>query len=150
MKDKNSIEFVSRHYRRNAFNVAEGWKRLGIKRFRWSAFKIAASVAAFIAVSATATILYVELKKPDTAVPQQTEIVTNESVSPVKVVKVIDFDNTPLPEVLQKIEEVYGVRVMNLPDDAESIRLSLHYTGNVLELVDTINEILETELTVKQ
>ncbi|MDE6395891.1 MAG: DUF4974 domain-containing protein [Muribaculaceae bacterium] len=150
MKNKNSIDFVSRHYRRNAFDVAEGWKRLGIKRFRWSAFKVAASVGALIAVSATAAILFKEFRQPETTTPEKPETVPTETASPLMAVKAIDFDNTPLPEVLRKIEATYSVRVVNLPDDAESIRLSLHYTGNAVDLVETINELLETELTVEQ
>lgn len=69
---------------------------------------------------------------------------------PTQVVRAIDFDNASLTDVIAKINEVYGISVTNLPANADSYRLSLHYEGNVVELVETINDILDTELTIKE
>ena len=152
MKDKNSIDFVSRHYRRDAFDESRGWKRLGIKRFRWSAFKVAASIAGLVAVSATAAIIYRELivPQPQPVQEQQTTPPSEAAQMPTQVVRAIDFDNASLTDVIAKINEVYGISVTNLPANADSYRLSLHYEGNVVELVETINDILDTELTIKE
>lgn len=150
MKDKDSLDFVSRHYREDAFNASDGWKRLGIKRFHWSAFKIAASVGALVAVSATAAILFGDFKKADSDIVTTPGIEPIESESRTPIVRTIDFDDTPLPDVLKKISEVYSVSVVNLPEDAESFRLTLHYEGNAVDLIETINDILGTEMTVEK
>ena len=77
-------------------------------------------------------------------------ITANKPVAPTEVVKVIDFENTALPVVISKIKEVYGVEVINVPENAETYYLSLHYEGNAVDLVLTINEILDTEMRVKE
>ena len=51
--------------------------------------------------------------------------------------------------VVEKINETYNVKVTGLPESPEEYRLSLHYEGTASDLVETINEILGTELTVK-
>lgn len=81
-----------------------------------------------------------------------TEIEIQQSIpaDPKEVVKVIDFENTPLPVVVDKIEEVYGVEVTGLPENAEEYRLSLHYEGNPVELVETINDILDIKMAIKE
>ncbi len=73
-----------------------------------------------------------------------------EQTSTLSQVKVIDFENTPLPLVVAGIEEAYGVEVGNLPDNSDELRLSLHYEGHAVDLVETINSILGTQLTVEQ
>ena len=65
-------------------------------------------------------------------------------------VKVIDFENAPLPEVVKKIESVYGVKVMGMPESPEHYELSLHYEGTPTDLISTINEILGTQMTVTE
>ena len=54
------------------------------------------------------------------------------------------------PVVVDRIREVYGVEVVNLPDNADNYRLSLHYEGNPMELVETINDILDINMTIKE
>ena len=66
------------------------------------------------------------------------------------VVRAIDFDDTPLPVVVARIREVYGVDVAGMPADAAKYRLTLHYEGNVADLVESINEILGTQMTVEE
>ena len=45
-----------------------------------------------------------------------------------------------------EIEKVYGVKLGNVPDD--DIRLSLSYEGTAADLVDTINDLLGTEIEI--
>ena len=52
--------------------------------------------------------------------------------------------------MVDKIEEVYGVEVTGLPENAEEYRLSLHYEGNPVELVETINDILDIKMAIKE
>jgi hypothetical protein len=141
------ITYVAQHYRKGRFSTERGWQNLGIehKRRRFG-FRAAAAIVAVVVLSATAAIVYNQYAKQSSEV---TDTTATETVSPELVVKVIDFEDTPLPAVISRISEVYGVEVVNLPEDAADHRLSLHYEGNALDLVDTINEILGTNLKVK-
>lgn len=145
--NNKDIDFVVRHYRQGRFSAAAGWRRLGIGRAAaWRRFRVAAAVAAIIVVSATAAVVFRQYYVSDSA----PETVTAPAVSPLQEVKVIDFDNASLEEVVAKIESTYGVEVNNLPADEEQYSLSLHYQGNPAELIEVINEILGTEMTVTE
>lgn len=141
------IEFIARHYREGHFSAAEGWRKLGIAHISyWKRFRVAAAVAVAVILSATATILYREYRIDD--VPQRQETVN--VASPLAEVKVIDFENAPLAEVVDKIEMTYNVRVENVPDSSDNYVLSLHYEGTPSELVAVINDILGTQMTVAE
>lgn len=147
---KEEVTYIAKRYRKGKFSVDKGWKRLNIKpALKWSGLKIAAAVASVVVMSATAAVIYHQYKLNDT-----TDKTVNESVKPaaasLEAVKVIDFENTPLPTVISKIKEVYGVEVVNVPDNAGEYNLSLHYEGNAVDLVATINDILETQMSVKE
>ena len=54
------VTFVTRHYREGAFSVKNGWQRLGIELpVRWTPLRIAAGIAAVIAIGATAAMVTV-------------------------------------------------------------------------------------------
>lgn len=80
--------------------------------------------------------------------PQQA--IPIETVSPLAEVKVIDFENAPLPEVIKKIESVYNVKIKDIPASPEEYELSLHYEGTPTDLISVINDILGTEMTVTE
>lgn len=146
MEDRD-IDFVAKHYRRGLFSARTAWRGLGIGPSAfWRRMRVAAAVAAVVAVSATAAIIYREYSAPE-AVQQD---VPAKVCSPLEEVKAIDFENAPLAEVVDKIEAVYGVKVENLPSDADGYALSLHYVGSPVELVDVINDILGTRMTVSE
>lgn len=146
MKNKE-IDFIARRYRKGRFVPDAGWHRLGITPVSiWKKYRIAAAVAATVLLSATATILYREYRMDD--VPQQT--IPVEAVSPLAEVKIIDFENAPLPEVVKKIESVYGVKVEGVPASPEGYVLSLHYEGTPTDLISVINDILGTEMAVTE
>ncbi|MDE6100234.1 MAG: DUF4974 domain-containing protein, partial [Paramuribaculum sp.] len=71
-----------------------------------------------------------------------------EAVAPEKQIRTIDFENAPLEEVVARISEVYGVSITDVPAEASDYRLSLHYEGNVVDLVGTINELLAIDLKI--
>lgn len=105
-------------------------------------------MAVVLFLSATATVIVHRYSVKDTA---ETEIVAAEQEqSPTNVVRAIDFDNAPLTTVVEEIKTVYGVDVANLPPDAGSLYLTLHYEGNAVDLVGQINEILDTSLEIMQ
>ena len=148
MKNKE-IDFIARRYKKGRFSPDAGWHRLGIAPVsKWRRYRVAAAVAATVILSATATILYREYRMDD--VPQQTMPVKTQPISPLAEVKVIDFENAPLPEVVKKIESVYGVKVEGVPASPEGYVLSLHYEGTPTDLISVINEILGTQMTVAE
>ena len=73
-----------------------------------------------------------------------------QTINPLAEVKVIDFENAPLPEVVKKIESVYGVKVEGVPASPDEYVLSLHYEGTPTDLISVINEILGTQMTVAE
>lgn len=144
---KENITYIAKRYSRGKFSVDKGWKRLNIKPvFKWSILKIAAAISSVVVLSATAAVIYHEYELKNS--PERT---IEEVIKPTQLeaVKVIDFENTPLTSVISKIKDVYGVEVVNIPDNAEEYHLSLHYEGNAVDLVATINDILETQMSVK-
>ncbi|MDE6152762.1 MAG: hypothetical protein K2G21_01275 [Muribaculaceae bacterium] len=141
------VDFIARRYRKGRFSPDTGWRRLGISRPTiWKRYRVAAAVAATVLLSATAAIIYRDYHINE--LPQPT--VPVETVSPLAEVKVIDFENAPLPEVVRKIESVYGVRVEGVPESTEEYVLSLHYEGTPTDLISVINDILGTQMTVKE
>lgn len=144
---KEEISYIAKRYRKGKFSADRGWKRLGIApSFRVRRMRIAAAIASFVVLTATAAVIYRHATVPETNV----EIPQTIPTDPKEIVKVIDFENTPLPVVVDKIKEVYGVEVTGLPENADEYRLSLHYEGNPVELVATINYILDTKMAIKK
>lgn len=148
MKEQD-IDFIARHYRKGAFDVARSWRRLGLTAgSSWRRLRAAAVVAAVIAIGATAAI--VMTRTADTPVETETQVETPVEANILTVVRAIDFDDVPLTRVVTEIHDVYGVEIGNLPDNAAELRLSLHYEGNVEDLVASINELLNCELVILQ
>lgn len=146
-KMKEEIVYIAKRYQKGSFEVNKGWKRLDIApSLKWKRMRAAAIIASAIAISATAGIVFYQYNKPS---KQETQQTTEKTISKKEVVKVIDFENTDLPTVISKIKEVYGVEILNIPDNAEDYRISLRYEGNAVDLIATINDILDTQMTVK-
>lgn len=148
MKHDEEIDFIARHYRRGAFASGRALERIMPGRMsRLRTVRIAAAAALLIAAGTAAALLITHSSSTDRAaetVPQDAPTAVADDI------KVIDFESTPLTVVAEKIREVYGVSVRNLPDDAGDITLSLHYEGSAADLVDTINEILSTQMTIEE
>lgn len=143
------IRFIVTHYRKGRFAVKPALKRIkNTRRSWWTPAKIAAALAAVVVITATAAVIVrnnffvdrpaIDLQETTTPAPE------------VAIVNVIDFENSPLPDVVAKISEVYNVRIINLPDNADSYTLSLHYEGTADDLLETINDILGTEMTIDE
>jgi hypothetical protein len=60
----------------------------------------------------------------------------------------ITFDDAPLSEVIIKIQETYNVTITNIP--TEEHRLTLSYEGTADELIETINDLLGTEMKIQE
>lgn len=145
--ENKEVDFIARRYRKGSFSPDRGWRRLGIAPVSiWRRYRVAAAVAATLILSATATMLYREYRLNDV----QPQTIPVETVSPLAEVKVIDFENASLLEVIKKIESVYGVKVEGVPASPDGYVLSLHYEGTPTDLISVINDILETEMTVTE
>lgn len=148
MKDDN-IDFVTRHYREGAFESSSAWRRMGFGFAFGRVLKVAAASAGLVALTASAILLWRNDFSFDSS-RQNEPVEQHQVVEPALAVKVIDFDNAPLPAVVRQIREVYGVEVSGLPEDADRYRLTLHFEGNAADLVESINELLHLELTLEQ
>lgn len=148
MNYEDEIHFVTSHYKEGRFNTSEALRQIRPTAVGWwAATRIAAAVAVLVVVSATAAIFVHE--NYFAAEPQPVEQQQPMAVD-LKAVKVIDFEDAPLPVVVEKVKEVYGVNVVNIPENAEDYKLSLHYEGNAADLIETINDILGTEMDIEQ
>ncbi|MDE5572574.1 MAG: DUF4974 domain-containing protein [Muribaculaceae bacterium] len=143
--ETKDFDFVARFYKKGSFNKDVAWSRLGITTVSWwSRFRVAAAVAVLLVVSASAALIYHQYQL-NVAKKQAVESVV---LTPLTEVKVIDFENASLNEIVREIESVYNVKVENLPDTTRDYNLSLHYEGTPIDLIETINDILGTQMTV--
>ncbi|MDE6301913.1 MAG: hypothetical protein K2M19_09385 [Muribaculaceae bacterium] len=147
MKEDKDIDFVASHYHAGLFDTHAALSRIKGSATRWwTRSRAAAAAVAFIVLGATAGVLIHNNYFGHEAASDAPATV----VSPKEIVKVIDFEQTPLPVVVDKIKDVYGVEINGLPDDADEYLLSLHYEGSATDLVEVINEILGTDLEIAE
>lgn len=149
------IDFVARNYRRGLFDANRAWKAFGFRRARLllRRWQVAASVAVLITAGAIAAVVMVTRpnvkQAPQPAIQPTTSATVHEPAAQAPTSIAIDFDDAPLTEVVTRIESLYGVNVKNVPADASELRLTLHFEGNAADLIDTINVLLDTEMTVQ-
>lgn len=152
MKGKDldkEIDFIAKHYKSGIFNAEKALRKIK-PSFKgansWKRIAVAACIV--VVLSATAALLiretYYSGKQPKIE-HTQPSVLPSETIS-----KVIDFDDTPLPIVIEQINFVYNVEIGNLPANAENYRLSLHYEGNVTDLIESINDILGINLVIEK
>lgn len=147
MKDKfeESLSFVVRFYRRGAFRPT----MLFVAPQRWRRMAVAASVAFGIVVASACVYLlttHAPVSETVEKTPETTVATTVEA--PHTVSRRIKFDDAPLTRVVDEIETVYGVEVSPVADN-DTTRLTLSYEGNAADLLDTINELLGTDLKLE-
>lgn len=143
---EQDINFIARRFRQGLFDVEPALNRIIPQRpSLWRRIRVAAAIGGFVVISATAALIIRHNYFPD-----RTPAVEQPSRSPMTsdVIHPMDFEDTPLPLVVEEINAVYGVEVTNLPDHPESYTLSLHYEGTASDLVETINDILDTHMTI--
>lgn len=147
MKDKfeESLSFVVRFYRRGAFRPT----MLFVAPQRWRRMAVAASVAFGIVVASACVYLlttHAPVSETVEKTPETTVATTVEA--PHTVSRRIKFEDAPLTRVVDEIETVYGVEVSPVADN-DTTRLTLSYEGNAADLLDTINELLGTDLKLE-
>lgn len=149
MEDNKEIKYIAKYYQRGLFAVEPALRRIkGNKAIWWTRSRIAA--ACIGATILTASAAFFVHQNYFVSSPTEIEQTAPSSIPAAEIVRAIDFEDAPLPVVVAKIKEVYGVDVVNLPADADDYSLSLHYEGSALDLIDTINDILDTEMTIQE
>ena len=138
----NSVNFVARHYRSGAFGRRSFFGTP--ERWAWRRRAVAASVAGVVLAATACYFTFVRESVPQPSVPEAA--VTAAPVQQGASLH-IEFEKAPLSEVVAEIERVYGVEIGNMP--SENYELTLSYDGTADDLVETINELLGTSLTVK-
>lgn len=149
---ESSEKFVVRHYRRGAFDQRRAWMAMGIRVQWWkSPLRVAAAIAAIAALTATATLVYRSVAAPEPAVVQTDTCAVKPSLDVLLATPhPITFTDARLCEVVREIERVYGVKIAGVSENNAEYRLTLKYEGRVTELVEQINEVLGTSLTVEK
>lgn len=140
---KESLNFVTRMYRPDAFRptrrfTVSGWRRPAV----------AASIAGGILVAAACFFAVYNPSDSRERVPAPQPVQTEQTQDPALVVKRIEFNDAPLSQVVAEIERVYGVEVSILNEEDKSLRLTLSYEGTPTDLIETINELLGTDLEI--
>lgn len=149
MDINREINFIAKYYKDGLFNADKALRQIRpYIRKAWSWPRIAAVSSVIIVLGATAALLIRNsyFSKPTGDI----ENTPSKKIPLESISKVIDFDDAPLPVVIDRINSVYDVEVINVPVNADDYRLSLHYEGNVLDLLETINEILGTDLEIEK
>lgn len=142
------IDFIARHYRKGLFAIEPALYRIkGVRKKILTLPKIVAISSFIIAIGATAAIL---IRNSYNHKERETEVPVIEKKSPMSVSHVLDFNDVPLTTVVQHINLIYGVEVDNLPKNADELYVTLHYEGTALDLVETLNEILETNMKIRE
>lgn len=136
---ENSFRFVMSHYREGAFKPRMIFYRSPLRTRRATA----AAVAACVILVASACYFVFSNRSQEPAMTQPSvSAPTPQAESPVFAESLrLEFDNAPLPVVVAEIEAAYGVKIYGLPDDSDSIRLTLSFEGTADELIDAINQI---------
>ena len=145
------IGFIAKHYKAGIFNTKKALRLIKPMRNIWSWQRIAVASCIIIVLGATAGLLIRNSYNTDqTEKLQEIENKISPKIPIESVSKIIDFDDTPLQIVIEQINLVYDVEISNIPANAEDYRISLHYEGNVVDLIDSINEILGINLEIKK
>lgn len=146
-KLEEDIQFVTRYYRDDTLLPARGWRLFranhGISAFRRN---IAAAAVALIVLSASASFyFYLRTNAPSSP---QTELSTPApTVALAETKQKIEFRDADLSEVVAEIEKIYDVKITGLPQ--QEIKVNISYEGTAAEVVETLNELFDTELAIE-
>lgn len=148
MEGSDEVKYIASHYREHRFVVEPALRRIKPVDRWWSPIKIAAASIVVAVLGVTATVIVRNIVFTDNTVSVESGMSVETKTE--QAVRVIDFEETPLPVVVERIKEVYGVEIIDVPENAGGFRLSLHYEGSADDLLETINDILDTKMKIKQ
>lgn len=152
---QSDLDFVARHYRRGALSAKEAWQQLDIHDRKPLLLRIfgsrrAAAAACVTAVlTASAIIGYHYAGSTSATTVVQTDAPVHQTPAVTASEPRLTFTDAPLSQVVATIERTYGVKVSGLGDDGDR-RVTLSYQGSAADLIHTINELMGTNLHIKQ
>lgn len=143
-KYKESLDFVVRHYRPGAFVPSARFATRRLRLPLWAA----ACAAGILVASACVCTIWLQPHE-EQAAPSPTPAVEQPVADSHAAVRRIEFNNATLSEVIAATEECYGVRIGSVTPQEAELRLTLSYEGTAEDLVATINDLLDTNLTIE-
>ena len=143
-----NISFVAHHFSTDAFSPAKAWRNISATILRpwWRRRWAAAAAAVAVVISAAAAVVI--LNQPAAQTPPISQPVVQTSADPLSRYHSFSFSSVPLSEVVAEIQKTCSVTLCNLPDGDPVITLS--FDGTVTELIDLINESLDSEIRVSK
>lgn len=141
------IQFIAHYYRDDTLLPGSGWKQF-ISSHNLSHFRrnVAAAAACVVVLVASASIYFISTYH-EVAPEEATTPVQSQTIHASEINQKIEFHDASLNEVVAEIERVYSVRVLNVP--TEEIRITISYEGTASDVVETINELFDTNLQIK-
>lgn len=142
--------FIARHFKDGvyrpvySFYFSDSFRNRRRRVSRW----VAASVAA-IALTATAVVVSYQLRTDNNAIePAVVSLPGGAEVDRSDEIIRLEFKDAPLSEVVDGVEDAYGVTLTNVPED--DLRLTLSYEGTAQDFIETVNELLGTEIRIEK
>lgn len=142
--------FVAKHFKPDSFKplysfgIADAFKNKRRRVIKW----VAASVVG-VTLSAAAIVITYQVRNAEKE--SEPEAITTQSVERIdrseEVIR-LEFTDAPLAEVVKGVEEAYGVTLTNVPD--ADLHLTLSYEGNARDFIDTVNELLGTDIRIEK
>lgn len=152
MTENNEMEedlhFVVNHFKKGTLLPSNGWRKFKLKH-RLSNYKryIAAASITAVVLAASASLYYLSSHNVNSQREEQITEVIPTVASPMEATTAkIEFKNAPLTDVVAEIERIYGVKITNLPE--ERIMVTISYEGTALDVVETINDLFDTNLKI--
>ena len=145
---EESLKFVAGHFKEGALLPREGWRRFKLTH-HLSTFgrKFAAACAVAVVLAASASIYFFSSYESHTESNENITDIRIDDKKPMDVkISKIQFNNAPLKDVVAEIERVYDVTIKNVPD--EEIMVTISYEGTASDVVETINDLFNTNLTI--
>lgn len=147
-KFDEACDFIAAHFKEGAFRATELFRTdLAFHNRRRTMVRWAAASIVAVTLSAAAIITYnirsVESEKTGT---EQSIVGNEDGKSRAMDIIHLEFNDERLSEVIKAVEEAYGVRLTNVPDD--EIYLTLSYEGNAQDFIETVNELLDTDIQI--
>lgn len=148
-KFEEECRFVVAHFKEGAFRTKELFEsKVAFRNRRKIAIRWVAASLIAVTLSATAIITYkIRSVVPDEVTTEQCIVDKADNSKAIEIIR-LEFNDAKLSDVIKAVEEAYGVKLTNVPD--EEIYLTLSYEGNAQDFIDTVNELLNTEIEIER
>lgn len=143
-----NISFVARHFSPDAFSPRIAWRNISATLLRpWWRTRWAAAAAVGVIFSAATAVVILDRPARVSSV-HQTVAPAPASADPLSVRHSFSFSSVPLSDAVAEIQKTCSVTLDNLPPGDPVITLS--FEGTVTELIDIINESLDSEIRISK